>query len=252
MPVHGSVYELNLLGPWSLRCGGRIVDLRVREQRVLALLGILGPQTRGALAAMLWPESPEHRARSNLRTSLLRLRRQLGSTVGAGREDVRLSDAVAVDVSLLRAVLDMVETEPHEVSTDPLTVLRVLRSHDLLVDWYDEWVLEERDRLHRRRYLALERLARVSLADGRAADAIAFAEEAVRLEPLHEHAVTLHIDALLADGDLSAALREYRRFRDRIRDELGVAPPRDLTERLISAKAERAGVSTAVGVRGRV
>jgi DNA-binding SARP family transcriptional activator len=87
----------------------------------------------------------------------------------------------------------------------------------------------------------LERLARVSLDNGHPTDSVDFAVEAVRLEPLVESAVALHIRALLGDGDLSAALREYRRFRDRIRGELGVGPSRTLTELLLRAKAERSG-----------
>lgn len=248
MAAHAVGYELHLLGAWSLRCDDRSVRLQLREQRVLAVLGLRGPQSRGALAGLLWPDSPEDRARSNLRTSLVRLRRALGEAIGTGRDDVGLSDAVAVDVTLVRSVLDMVETEPEEVAAEPVSVLRVLRAPDLLTGWYDDWVLEERDRLRHRRFRALERLARVSLAAGRPADGVGFAEEAVRLEPLLESVVSLHIRALIDDGDLSAALQEYRRFRDRIRAELGVGPPRALTEMLLSAKAERSGASAGLAL----
>ena len=240
--AEGQGYQLRLLGSWGLQRGERSLHLQLREQRVVAALGLWGPQSRAALAGMLWPESPEDRARSNLRTALLRVRRELDGALFTRHDEVRLSEVVAVDVTLLRAILDMVESVPEEAAADPVSALRVLRAPDLLIGWYDEWVVEARDRLHQRRFRALERLARVSLDNGHPTDSVDFAVEAVRLEPLVESAVALHIRALLGDGDLSAALREYRRFRDRIRGELGVGPSRTLTELLLRAKAERSGV----------
>jgi DNA-binding SARP family transcriptional activator len=240
--AEGHGYQLRLLGSWGLQRGERSLHLQLREQRVVAALGLWGPQSRAALAGMLWPESPEDRARSNLRTALLRARRELDGALFTRHDEVRLSEVVSVDVTLLRAILDMVESVPEEAAADPVSALRVLRAPDLLIGWYDEWVVEARDRLHQRRFRALERLARVSLDNGHPTDSVDFAVEAVRLEPLVESAVALHIRALLGDGDLSAALREYRRFRDRIRGELGVGPSRTLTELLLRAKAERSGV----------
>ncbi len=234
---HG--YRLRLLGSWGLQRGEHSLHLQSREQRVVAFLGLRGPQSRAALAGMLWPESPEDRARSNLRTALLRVRRELDGAVGTDYDEVRLSEAVTVDVTLLHSILDMAEAVPEEAASDPVSVLRVLRAPDLLLGWYDDWVVADRERLHQRRFRALERLAQTSLDHGRLTDSVDFAVEAVRLEPLVESATALHIRALLGEGDLSAALREYRRFRDRIRDELGVGPSRTLTEMLLRAKAER-------------
>ncbi len=236
-------YQLRLLGAWSLQHGERHLHLQLREQRVVAVLGLRGPQRRGTLAGLLWPESPEDRARSNLRTALLRVRRELDGAVRTEHDEVRLSDAVTVDVTLLRSILDMSESMPDEAATDPVAALRVLRTPDLLLGWYDDWVIEDRESLHQRRFRVLERLARASLDDGRPTDGVDFAVEAVRLEPLVESAAALHIRALLGDGDLSAALREYRRFRDRIRCELGVGPSRTLTELLLRAKAERSDIN---------
>lgn len=236
----GSVdFRLRLLGGWGLRRGESQVALQLREQRVVALLGLLGPQPRSTMVGLLWPESPEDRARSNLRTALLRIRRVLDGAVEIGRHEVRLAGTVTIDVTLLRSVLDMVEAEPDEIAADPVAVLRVLRAPELLAGWYDEWVVEERERLRHRTFRALERLATVSLENGRPGDGIGYAEEAVRLEPLVESATSLHIRALLGDGDLSAAVSEYRRFRARIRAELDLGPPRALTELLLAAKAER-------------
>ena len=243
--VDAENFELHLLGTWSLLAGGRVVHLQLREQRVLALVGLGGPQSRASLAGLLWPDSPEERSRANLRTSLMRLRRSLGAAVDTRRDIVGLSPSFAVDVGRLRAVLDRVEAGADEAAKEPATVLRVLRSPDLLAGWYDDWVLGERERLRHRRLWALERLSHVCLDAGRAADSVTFAAEAVELEPLLESVVSLHIRALLLDGNLTAALREYHRFRERLRTELGVGPPAALTHLLRSAKAQRTGPGTA-------
>ena len=242
--VETTTYELHLLGPWSLHEGGRLRRLQLREQRVLALLGLRGPQPRVSLAGLLWPDSPETRARANLRTSLMRIRRVLGDAVEIRRDDVGLSPSVSVDVDVLREYLDRVEARADEAASEPAATLRVLRCPDLLVGWYDDWVLGEREKLRHRRLRALERLGWQCLTTGRAADSISFAEEAVELEPLLETAVSLHIGALLVDGNLTAALREYRAFSERLRVELGVRPPAALGDMVRAAKAERAGPAT--------
>lgn len=232
-------HEMRLLGAWAFRTAGSPVHVQVREQRLLALLGLRGPQSRASAAGALWPDSTEDRARANLRTSLVRIRRGLGDVVVARRDEVGLDDSVVVDVHALRGTLDDAEADPQEVATRGAHALRSLRMPELLVGWYDDWVLFDRERLQHRTIRALEELARVSLDGGRSDEAAIFAEEAVALEPLLDSAVTLQVRALLRSGNLSAALQAYRTFRARLQSELRVAPPEQLTALMRSAMAER-------------
>lgn len=230
--------HLHLLGTWSLTVEGAARHVQIREQRLLALLGLRGPQSRVTAAGLLWPDSREDRARASLRTSLVRIRQELGDAVRTGRDQVGIDGVLSVDVDSLRTTLERVEATPREALNSRAT-LSMLRSPDLLFGWYDEWVLAERERLRHRRVRALVRLAQVSLEVGRAAEAVEFAEEAAELEPLLESAVTLLIRALLQVDDLTAALEVYRGFRDRLRLELGVSPPAALTAALRAAKERR-------------
>jgi DNA-binding SARP family transcriptional activator len=232
-------FELSLLGAWGLRSAGGVLHLHLREQRVLALLAVRGPQSRGVLAGLLWPDHPEERARASLRTSVRNIRQQLGGAVSAGRDHVGLSERVSVDVDAFRATLDRIEREPPASGSGRVSALHVLRAPELLSGWYDEWVAAEREHLRHRRVRALVTLARLSLEDGAPAESIGFAEQAAQLEPLLESAATLHIRALLLDGSLTAALAEYEAFRERLRAELGIAPPRALTELVREARAQR-------------
>ena len=244
-----TTYTLSLLGSWGLRVDGETLHLHLREQRVLALLGLRGHQSRTVLAGLLWPDSSEERARASLRTSLMRIRQRLGGAICVRRDDVGLSEGFTVDVATLRSTLDRIEDAGRDATPDLTPALQILREPDLLVGWYDDWVLTERERLRHRRVRALETLAAVSLDAGRSAESISFAEEAAKLEPLLESAVTLHVRALLHDGDLTAALAEYRAFRQRLDAELGVTPPRALTHLLREAKAQRLAVGEPAATR---
>jgi len=63
---------------------------------------------------------------------------------------------------------------------------------------------------------------------GRWAEAIEVAQVAVAIEPSSENAEYALIGALIADGNRSLAVREYREFRRRLWGELRVRPSRPL------------------------
>jgi DNA-binding SARP family transcriptional activator len=95
---------------------------------------------------------------------------------------------------------------------------------DLLPDWYDDWLHDEREGLRQTRLHALESLARGLSASGRHADAIQAALAAIRLEPLRETAHRTLIEIHLAEGNWSEAWRQFKRCQRLLREELGVEP----------------------------
>jgi DNA-binding SARP family transcriptional activator len=110
-------------------------------------------------------------------------------------------------------------------------------SADLLPDWYDDWVLLEAEDWRQLRLHALEALAGRLIALGRWGEAANAAGAAVRAEPLRESARAALIQAHLAVGNQSEAVREFTRYRTLLDAELGLAPtPRlhELLERLHS------------------
>jgi len=80
-----------LLGP-----AGALALLDRHGALLAARLALEGAQTRGELAALLWPELPPERARANLRQRLLRLRALTGSPWIAGQSVLRLAPEVTV------------------------------------------------------------------------------------------------------------------------------------------------------------
>ena len=110
--------ELRFLGPPAARRGG--TPLRLRTRKALALLAYLaaegGTRRRAELAALLWPESGEKRARATLRSALADLRGALGSgdeTSGeyliVDRESLGLDvgAGVHVDLTVLQSAYEL-------------------------------------------------------------------------------------------------------------------------------------------------
>ncbi|HEX6539396.1 MAG TPA: bacterial transcriptional activator domain-containing protein [Candidatus Dormibacteraeota bacterium] len=80
------------------------------------------------------------------------------------------------------------------------------------------------------RLRALEALAARLTAEERFADAAAAAMAAVAAEPLRETARASLIRVHLAEGNQSEAVREFHRYADQLREELGLHPTPRLVE----------------------
>jgi DNA-binding SARP family transcriptional activator len=94
----------------------------------------------------------------------------------------------------------------------------------LLPDWYDDWVLMERERHRQLSLHALEALAEKLIAVAQHGRAIGVALAAVANEPLRESAHRILIRAHLAEGNVGEAVRQYRLYRRLLRRQLGLDP----------------------------
>ena len=107
---------------------------------------------------------------------------------------------------------------------DEFTADAKLLGGQLLPDWYDEWVLVERERLRQLCLNALERLSCRWLEQGEIALAIDAAFAAVAGEPLRESAHRVLVAAHLAAGNLGEAVRQYEQYQRLLRDALDLEP----------------------------
>jgi DNA-binding SARP family transcriptional activator len=216
--------QLVLMDGFSLSSGRAIRRLPASAQRLLAFVALQGRSvSRQRAAFTLWPHASEAHAYGSLRTALFRLRAVCpdGSVLEYGR-DFELSANVEVDVRKtyeLAARLERSGTRPRE--TEELESL--LEGGELLPDWYDDWVLVERERFHELRQRALERLCELHLACHEVASAIRCASEAVRADPLRESSRRMLIGALLVEGNRAEALAHHRQFRH-VLHPLGLVP----------------------------
>lgn len=216
-------WRLSLLGAWQLTEPDRPVDVGTNGQRLYALLALRGRCDRSYLSGVLWPDCSDSHAHGNLRATLSRLhRRNLAGPLESMNGVLGLRGDVQVDVHDLvataGAVLDEGQVQPAR------STLRRLTGDDLLVGWYDDWVLLERERLRQLRLHALETRAEQLAAAGRYGEAVDAALAAVRAEPLRESGVRALIRVHIAEGNHGEALRRYVAYRDRLRNELGLEP----------------------------
>jgi len=216
--------QLVLMDGFSLRSGAAVRRLPVSAQRLIAFVALQGRSvSRQRAAFTLWPNASEAHAYGSLRTALFRLRAVCpGGSVLECRSEFELSVSVGVDVRRafeLAARLERSGTRPCD--TEELESL--LEGGELLPDWYDDWVLVERERFHELRQRALERLCELHLACREVASAIRCASEAVRADPMRESSRRMLIGALLVEGNRAEALAHHTQFRQ-VLQPLGLVP----------------------------
>ncbi|PZF92713.1 AfsR/SARP family transcriptional regulator [Micromonospora deserti] len=217
--------SLHLLGGFRLLHGDAPVVVPRGLQRVIALIGLRPGATRSHLAGLLWPDAPEDRALSSLRTALWRLRQDPCCPLTTTGDTVRLEPAVEVDVDALVGTAARVRD-----GSDPcLAAALAAGRHDLLPGWYDDWVLAERERLRQLRLHMLEELAGQHLAAGRHGEALEAALEAMAAEPLRETPHRLVVRIHLAEGNAFEAVHAFYVYRDLLLRELRLEPSAAMT-----------------------
>jgi DNA-binding SARP family transcriptional activator len=218
--------RLALLGGFLLEKGDREIVIAASGQRLIALLALhRRPLTRLRAAGTLWPEFSTKRSLADLRTTLWRINQSGEAIVTASQSAVALDADIGVDVQKLMALtrqLDQAAVGLGQIDLDSVIVAEL--TSDLLPDWYEEWVQDERESLRQVRLHGLETLAATLSRAGRHADAIQAALAAIRIEPLRETAHRTLIEAHLAEGNWSEARRQFGQCKRLLREELGVEP----------------------------
>ena len=219
---------LALLESFELSFRGQLVFLPRSAQRVLAFLALHDrPLGRDHVAGILWLNASDQRAHASLRSALWRLRRARIPLVESTSRRLRLASGVAVDLreatTLAHRLLD------HEAEPEGLEDCLPL-CHDLLPDWYEDWISIEREHFRQLRLHALEALCEQLTAAGRFGPAIEVGMAAVSAEPLRESAHRRLIEAHLAEGNRGEAIRQYGLCRRLLRDRLGLGPSAQLED----------------------
>jgi DNA-binding SARP family transcriptional activator len=215
-----------LLGKPALYIGGRLEPFGGPRKAIALLAYVLLHReralARAAVAEQFWPDEEDESARASLRRHLYR-------ALAALPEAPPKRPWVIADKVTLRwnpeAPLEL-DTQAYErlSSSGKREAAVGLYRGEYLEDFYDEWVLPERERLR-----DLQSANLVALVDERrrALDypgAIAFAQALLRLDPLREDAIRRLMSLRFAAGDRSGALADFETFGRRLRDELSIDP----------------------------
>jgi len=192
----------------------------LRLQKFLGLIALKrGPHPRSQLAFELWSDSHESRARTHLRKLLHKLRQSLpgiGEFVEIDNGAARLIPTALTDVEVWRF--------RDALAGGDLELAARLYAGDLLPSLYDDWVLHDRAKLRDEFYDALVQLAERAVRRGDHAATLRYSRRVIDLEPSDEAAVRVQIEAHVALGDRTAALRVYHRCAAALESDFAVAP----------------------------
>jgi DNA-binding SARP family transcriptional activator/plasmid maintenance system killer protein len=223
--------SLRLLGGFRAQLSsGVAVTLPTRKAQALLASLALPPgraHPRDKLAALLWGDVPQARARGALRQALFALRRGLPTDPPALRLE---GDTVALDMAAV--IVDVTTFEGHAAAGAPDDLARAVALYqgDLLAGLsvteaaFEEWLAFERERL---RELALETMARLlahQRSAGTAEAAIRTALGLLALDPLQEPVHRTLMRLYTGLGRRGAAPRQYQVCVDALQRELGTAP----------------------------
>ena len=203
---------------------GTPLPIQRRRLALLALLTTAGKRgvRRDKLMALLWPESPEPKARHALEQLIYSLRQHRSEQLVLGPDPLRLNHHVlVVDVGEFLAAVERGALED---------AVRIYRG-PFLDGFYlsgapefEAWVAEERGRLAQTYRSALERLAREQSERAEWSAAAASWRRLVDAEPLSGSAAVGLMQALVALGDRPAAWKHGKEYEHLVRRELNRDP----------------------------
>jgi predicted ATPase/DNA-binding SARP family transcriptional activator/uncharacterized protein HemY len=198
---------ITLFGPMQVRVHGHPLP-RLRSRKALWLLALLTlrqgrPVERKWLAGTLWPDVGESHSAASLRAVLSELRGALGSESGRLESPSRHT----LSLNLTSAQVDLSEFDQAVAQGEVQALQKAVGLYCglLLEGCSEEWIIPEREAREQSCLQALQ-----ALAAGNPAFAADYWRRALLLAPQWEVARRGLMTALVASGDMNAALDTYR------------------------------------------
>ena len=240
-PTPAPCLRIHLFGDFKLEASEADVATIAQMPRLQSLLAYLllhraAPQSRTHLAYLLWPDSTEQQAHTNLRKALYLLRQILphaDSFLHIGRQHLFWKSSTETAAWTLD-VQDFEQALAQAEQAEPIQSLTAMRKAlaqavdlyrgDLLLSCYDEWLLPERDRLRQAFFKALKQLIVLLEQERNDEAAISAALRLLRHDPLHEETYRHLMRLYAVHGDRASALRTFHTCATILERELGTAP----------------------------
>ncbi len=205
-----------------------------RQTKPLALLAYLAlshgqftPRTQ--LASLLWGDQSESAARNSLRQSLFIIRKwhpSVDHALEADETSVRLAaNALWLDVQ----AFENGSSDPRNIAAleQAIALYKAPFLFNLVSTdsaQFEEWMMQQRERLEQRAISTLDTLAQHDLAASQFDKAEQWARRMIEIDTLNESAHRHLMAALAQRGNKASALQEYERLSALLRHELGVEP----------------------------
>ena len=234
------LWHIDLFGQLRAQRGRQTVT-RFRTQKTAALLAYLAyhlpqAQPREILIDRLWPNVTLTAGRQSLSTALTSLRQQLeppgtpaGSILVADRQVVGLSPKeVTTDVlafNRLRQVAANARARGMgSDATGAIVEAVALYKGALLAGFYEDWSVDEANRLSDAYRHMLGELVEDMAGAGQYGAAIDYAHRAVAANPVDEAAHRRLMQLYIATGQPAVAQQHFAKLVELLEDELGMGP----------------------------
>lgn len=244
--IRGNDLEIRLIGAFALRSAkGDHTPAKRKAAAILAYLILSGQsrETRGRLAALLWSESDEERARASLRQCIRDLRRV---EIESGAEFL-LVDKLAVGMRPGTFRTDVTDLDQLLVDAVYETASRMLvnAKEGLCLGLYDcDPVFDNWLRMQSTAWLdrTVGRLAALLETAG-AHDRKAIATCILQLDPFFEPAVEEMLRVLHREGGYARAHAYFERYAEELREELDLGPSARIAREVAALKKAAASAS---------
>lgn len=218
--------RIDLFGPPAVAAGDQ--RLQHSSRKAMALLAYLamraGEQvTRAHLADLLWGESAEEQARTNLRQALSLLRklfREAGHDPLMVPFDQVLLQPEGIEIEARALLRDEAGTDVERLAAGPA----FLEGFSVPAAGFESWMTAQRLAVEARLCDTLEQAAEAARQAGDAAGASRRLALVLQRDPLRETAQRAQMAALAALGRSDAALAQYETCRELLRATLQTEP----------------------------
>ncbi len=243
--------RLELLGDLLIRSGdGALVTIGAKKsQALLAYLAMKPAQhvSREKLAGLLWSSTGPDQARQSLRQTLSTIRKELSQIAPKQKTLIEEGDLLSLDRSVSCDVPELeslinINTEASLNQAIELYRGDFLEGFTINEERFDQFVVGERDRLHRLAVRAHAQLVELQARRGALDEAIGTAQKSLRLdilqEPMHRMLMRLYLES----GDVVEALQQYETCAKVLRRELRIEPDPDtksLQREILQIRAQR-------------
>jgi ABC-type transport system substrate-binding protein/DNA-binding SARP family transcriptional activator len=230
------IYTLG--GVHLFRGNDSLSSLKSHKAQALLIYLACGQRSysREVLADLLWDERSQSQASSNLRYLLSNLRKQLGDYVTVTRKfaGINPESDIWLDAAVLEKGLHTVQQQGGLSSASVMEEVRKLLTlykgeflegfHVSDCRGFEDWLIRERERMHRLVVDALHDLVGYELQSGDYKAGIRDAARLLELDPLMEAGHRQLMRLLACSGQRGAALEQYERCWELLQEELGVEP----------------------------
>jgi DNA-binding SARP family transcriptional activator len=236
--------KICLFGFPRIEYDGKPIALSRRKATgLLAYLAATGkPHSRDVLAATLWADHDDRRARNELRRVLVVLNKTpIAEWLDVDRKTIALKqdENLWVDVQQFAANCD---GTPDQLETAVNLYRDRFMAGFTFKDSaaFDEWQTLQTQTLQQQVIGALEQLVKYRIAAGEIEPAVVLLQRWLELDPLYEPAYRQLMRAYAAGGQRAAALRLYANLVDMLQKELDVPPQEETTQLYETIRANEA------------